>query len=120
MKWQSEKGAWVCLFLFISSIVFVAYLAEMCAAYVSPEERDMRQASDTICGALQRYRTDHGTFPVTLAELAPTYVPTGFNTSYLDRFTFTWKQETYANSSGWSYSLTRKWEPQPNRARYRR
>ena len=115
MKREHDNGGWKFLLIFMAAIVGVSVLLTWWERdredYIAPAERALADASGEISGALQRYFADHGTCPEDLTDLPLSYLPSGFDASYLSRFTFTWTNSTDDSSSSWSCTVARKWSP---------
>ncbi len=81
-------------------------------ADVPPDEIAICEAADDIGKALAFYMQTHGQYPTSLTEIPASYFPSGFNTSFLARFTYASSSEKTEKTTSGKYTLERIFESQ--------
>jgi len=111
MNSKGNASIWKALASFIGVAfglaVIITWVEQATPPRLSPDERHIREAADSINTAIGMYVNDHARYPTSLTELPQAYFPAGFNTSVLSRFTFTSKHETTDTSTSFRYTLER-------------
>ncbi len=90
----------------LSILVFIWALAMLPACSRAPEFRAQALAGQPIVSAIEKYRTDTGSFPESLSALVPKYLAAVPETPDPSKDKFTvWDYTRTTNSLGVSYAL---------------